>query len=116
MLGKASPVPHSKEATLISLTRFIALLVIASALLVGATSSFAKGGDDGVRRSGDCTGQTSWKLKAKPDDGRIETEFEVDQNRTGMTWDYRIRRNGRSVARGTCVTRAPSADQLSVSP
>ena len=93
---------------MISLVRLITALVVASALLHGAAASFAKGGDEGVRRSGDCTGRSDWKLKAKHDDGRIETEFEVDQNRSGVSWRYRLRRNGKTVASGARVTRAPS--------
>lgn len=91
-----------------SLARIIVSLTIASALLTGAASSFARGGDDGVRRSGDCSGRSNWTLKAKHDDGRIEAELEVDQNRNGVSWRYRLRRNGKTVARGTRVTSAPS--------
>ena len=91
-----------------SVTRIITSLAVASALLAGATSSLARDGDDGVRRSGDCTGRTDWKLKAKHDDGLIEVELEVDQNRSGVSWNYRLRRNGRTVARGARVTRPPS--------
>ena len=93
---------------MISLARLITCLVVASAVLAGASASLAKGGDEGIRRSGDCSGRSNWKLKAKHDDGRIETELEVDQNRSGVRWSYRLRRNGRTVAGGTRVTRAPS--------
>jgi hypothetical protein len=90
--------------------RPISLLATAAILLAAASPGMARGGggDEGVRVSGNCTGGSDWKLKAKHDDGRIETEFEVDQNRSGAHWRYRIRRNGRTVARGTRVTRPPS--------
>ena len=89
--------------------RPISLLATGAILLAAASPSMARGGgDEGVRASGDCSGASNWKLKAKHEDGRIETEFEVDQNRSGVQWRYRIRRNGRTVARGTRVTRPPS--------
>ena len=46
----------------------------------------AKGGADATIRTGSCSGSADWKLKAKHDSGVIETEFEVDSNRTGQTW------------------------------
>lgn len=66
------------------------------------------GGDDrGEKRvSGRCTGGSTAKLKVKPDDGRIEAEFEVDQNRNGVTWNVTIRRNGRVAVSTRATTRA----------
>lgn len=64
--------------------------------------------DDDVRRGGTCTGNTSAKIKLSPEDGRIETEFEVDQNRTGVTWKVVLRRNGAVAARTQATTRGPS--------
>ena len=66
------------------------------------------GGGDAVRRTGSCSGSSTSKLKAKHDDGRIEVEFEVDQNRVGVPWKVRIRQNGRLVVNVTRRTRAPS--------
>ena len=43
-----------------------------------------------------CTDGSTAKLKVKPDNGRLETEFEVDQNRNGVTWKVTITRNGPS--------------------
>ena len=90
--------------------RPISLLATAAIVLAAASPSMARGGSDDrvVRAGGDCSGASNWKLKAKHEDGRIETEFEVDQNRSGVQWRYRIRRNGRTVARGTRVTLPPS--------
>ena len=58
---------------------------LSTVALLPATAH-AKGDDDGrVQRSGSCATGV-WKLKAKPDDGRLEVEFEIDTNRTGQTW------------------------------
>jgi len=63
-----------------------------------------------VRRSANarCTGNSTAKLKSKSDDGRLETEFEVDQNRNGVRWRVSLRRNGAVVVRTSATTRAPS--------
>src|SRR3954454_19258367 len=82
------------------------LVVVATAL--GAAPAQASGGGDAVRRSGNCSGSTDWKLKAKPDDGRIEVEGEIDSNRVGQTWTWRIVHNGRVSAKGSKTTHAPS--------
>ena len=67
------------------------------------------GGDRREKRvAGTCTGSATSKLKAKLDDGRIETEFEVDQNRNGVTWKVRFRLNGELVVKTRATTRAPS--------
>jgi hypothetical protein len=59
-------------------------------------------------RLGTCTGSATSKLKVKHDDGRIETEFEVDQNRNGVRWKVVLRRNGRVAVRTSARTHAPS--------
>jgi hypothetical protein len=65
--------------------------------------------DDGEQRvAGSCTGGATAKLKVKFDDGRIETEFEVDQNRTGVTWKVRVRRNGKLVIKTRATTTGRS--------
>src|SRR3954451_17570743 len=51
------------------------------------------------RIAGSCTGRSSSKLKVRPDHGGLETEFEVDQNRSGVTWKVAIRRNGKLAVR-----------------
>lgn len=68
----------------------------------------ANDGDGRVIRTGDCSGASEWKLKAKPDDGRLQTEFEVDRNRNGVSWRVVLRRNGDVVFRGTRTTQPPS--------
>ena len=67
----------------------------------------ASGGTD-VRTSGGCTGAAHWKLKAKPDDGRIEVEGEIDSNVAGQLWTWTFKHNGSVSARGSKRTVAPS--------
>jgi len=86
-----------------TLTVGIAALLVALVPLATAT---AKDGD--VRREGSCTGSTSAKIKLSPEDGRIETEFEVDQNRSGVTWRVVLRHNGRVAVRARATTGGPS--------
>jgi hypothetical protein len=61
-----------------------------------------------VIRQGNCSSAADWKLKAKPDDGRLEVEGEVDVNRNGQMWNWKILRNGNVVANGSATTHAPS--------
>lgn len=90
-----------------SITALVSALTLSAGLV--AVSAPAQAGDDGeVRRSGSCSGSSDWKLKAKHDDGRIEVEGEVDSNRVGQTWRWRIVHNGSLSARGTRQTQAPS--------
>ena len=77
------------------------------ALAIAPAAALAKGDDD-VERNGKCTGASSAKIKAGPDDGRLEVEFEVDQNRNGIRWKVRIRQNGVRVAATHATTRGPS--------
>jgi hypothetical protein len=61
-----------------------------------------------VIRSGKCAGPATWKLTLKNDDGRLEVEFEVDQNVAGKRWNVVLKRSGSVVFRGARTTRAPS--------
>jgi hypothetical protein len=83
-----------------------AVMVAAVAFVVGTGGAFGKDGD--VLRNGTCTGNATTKIKLSPENGRIETEFEVDQNRNGVTWNVVLRRNGNVVVRTTATTRPPS--------
>ncbi|MET0523413.1 MAG: hypothetical protein ABWZ91_01325 [Nocardioides sp.] len=84
-----------------------AALLIATALpAIGAGAAHA--GDGEVERRGSCSGSTDWKIKAKPDDGRLEVEAEIDSNRNGQKWRWTLRRNGKVADRGTSTTHAPS--------
>lgn len=84
----------------------VAALCAATVPLAGTVPAFAKDGE--VLRTGSCTGNSDWKVKAAPDDGRFEVEGEVDSNRVGQTWTWKIRHNGTVSAKGTAVTVAPS--------
>ena len=81
--------------------------LLASAVLVAAPlGAAAKDGD--VIRTGSCSASTDWKLKLSPENGRIEVEFEVDQNRNGQTWNVKLKKNGTSFWSGQRTTQAPS--------
>ena len=82
------------------------ILAIAAAALVVVPATWAKDGDVLVR--GTCTSSTTSKLKLSQEDGRIEVEFEVDQNRNGVRWSVVLRRPTTVLVRTTRVTRAPS--------
>lgn len=82
------------------------LAALAAALLLAPTVA-AKDGRD-IRVAGTCSASTTSKLKLSPEDGGIEVEFEVDQNRNGVRWRVVLLRNGVRVAGRTAVTRAPS--------
>jgi len=86
-------------------TVLMAILVGVAALDVAAPA-LAKDGDKLVR--GTCTAASTAKLKLSEEDGRIEVEFEVDQNRTGVRWQVVLRRPNVVLVRTTRVTRAPS--------
>ena len=86
-----------------------AVVALTLGLLVGAVPpAGASGSDDDVRRSGQCTNRSDWKLKAKPDNGRLEVEGEVDTPRIGRLWRWTIRHEGRVSATGLRRTTAPS--------
>jgi hypothetical protein len=92
-----------KRWTAWSVGALLALVVVA---LAAAPTGVAKDGD--IRVAGTCTGSTTSKIKLSAEDGGIEVEFEVDQNRNGVPWRVTLSQNGRTVARLTRVTRAPS--------
>ncbi len=82
------------------------ILAIVMAVLIVAPATWAKDGDVLVR--GACTSSTTSKLKLSEEDGRIEVEFEVDQNRNGVRWTVVLRRPSAVLVRTTRVTRGPS--------
>jgi hypothetical protein len=91
--------------------RSLVLLTAACVLgLVLVQTTIAKDGDVLVR--GVCTKASTSKLKLSPEDGAIEVEFEVDQNRNGVRWSVSLRRvlpgGTRLLSSGTRITRAPS--------
>jgi hypothetical protein len=77
-----------------------------SIAVAAASAGMAKDGD--VLRRGVCTGQSTSKIKLSDEDGRIEVEFEVDQNRNGVRWNVVLFQNSTRIARVTRVTHGPS--------
>ena len=103
---------------------FTVFAVLAAVLVAFASTAAASGGSDDtpgddhgggggkvtrtVAKSGNCSAASHSRLKVKADDGRLETEFEVDQNRVGKRWRVTINRNGSTVLRSIRTTQAPS--------
>ncbi len=88
-----------------------AALGIMSALALGTIASvpaYASGGGTKVVSRGTCTRFSTSKLAVQHEDGRIETEFEVDSNRVGQQWNVVIKDNGVIVFSGSRTTQAPS--------
>jgi hypothetical protein len=81
---------------------------IAAAVAVGVAPAASAKGGNGVRAAGTCSGTSSSQLKVKQDNGRLQVEFEVDQNRNGVPWDVQLSRNGKVVFSGVRTTHAPS--------
>ena len=82
----------------------------AMAAALGATTAQAASvtsGDD-VRVTGSCSNASTSKLKVKRDHGRLQVEFEVDQNRNAVPWTVELRKDGKLVFQGRRVTAAPS--------
>ncbi len=90
-------------------TLAIAVLVgtLAVPVSVAAPASASGGGNATIKR-GTCSGSAHWKLKGKPDNGRLEIEGEIDSNHNGQTWSWTMRHNGSVSARGTATTKGPS--------
>ena len=87
-------------------TALITTVLVATTLVTAPMTASAKDGD--IVRRGDCTARSDWKLKLSPENGRIEVEFEVDQNRNGQRWNVKLKRNGNVFWRGSRTTQAPS--------
>lgn len=85
----------------------LGLVAIATTVILVAALPAAAGGQE-VIRSGSCSGSADWKLKLKLDDGKIETEFEVDQNVNGERWRVVLKRDGNRFFKGVRTTHAPS--------
>ena len=93
-----------------ALRRVLVALPLAAGLAVVASPlpASAIGGGDAVITTGTCSGSSDWELKGKHDDGRLEIEAQVDSNRVGQTWSWRLLDNGVRFAAGTATTTAPS--------
>lgn len=73
----------------------VAALAVTALLASAPPVAVAAAGD--VIRTGDCTGVGHWKIKASPENGRIEIEFEVDVNRPGQRWRVALFHDGQRV-------------------
>lgn len=87
---------------------FVTIVVVATAVaaLAGAPAGLAKDGD--VLVQGSCSKGSSAKLKLSEENGRMEVDFEVDQNRNGVVWNVQLTQNGSTVFSGNARTKAPS--------
>ena len=83
-----------------------AIGAVVGALAVLAPTAAAKDGD--IEAAGTCTRATTSELKLSDEDGAVEVEFEVDQNRNGVRWVVTLHRNGVLVGTRSRVTRGPS--------
>ena len=90
-------------AALAALTTATLLAVGAPGLTPSAHASHG-GDDDRVIQTGSCSNGARWKLKVKTDDGRLEVEGEVDTNKSGQTWSWKIKDNGSVAAKGSATT------------
>jgi hypothetical protein len=83
--------------------------VLAGAVLMTGPNALASGGGADVTKSGSCSGSSTWKLKLKAEDnGQIEADYEVDQNKVGDVWNVRMTDNGNVFFKGHRTTQAPS--------
>jgi hypothetical protein len=80
--------------------------VFAMGALVVTPSALAKDGD--VIRRGTCSNKSDWKLKLSPENGKIEVEFEVDQNKVGHKWRVTLKHDGERFFRGVRETKGAS--------
>lgn len=83
-------------------------LVTGFTALVMAAAPLASANDADVIREGRCSGRSDWKLKLSPEDGRIEVEYEVDQNRVGDAWKIRLKHDGKRFFKGKRTTKGDS--------
>lgn len=90
--------------------RSLAVLAVAglSTALAVTGTPVANAASDATVRTGRCSGSAHWKLAVKPDNGRLQVEYEVDSNTAGQRWRVGIRDNGLLVARTTATTAGRS--------
>lgn len=103
------PGPSIRSLRTSRVTRALALSAAAALVTTIAPVASASGGGGGdVRAQGACSARSTWKLTAKPDNARLEAEFEVDSNVVGQKWTVTIRDNTVLRHTGTHTTTAPS--------
>lgn len=86
----------------------VGMLIPFAAAAMVATAPAASAKTVVARAGGVCSAGSHWTMKAKPDNGRMELELEVDSNRNGQRWAVRITDNRHLIFVGTKVTVAPS--------
>jgi hypothetical protein len=57
-------------------------------------------------RTASCTGSTDWEMEVYLEDGRIESEFEIDHSRSGATWNWTMKNDGSQFASGQATVRS----------
>jgi len=101
-----SPTIRVRAAALTAASAVGAMSVIT--LITLAPNASARGRGAEVTKSGNCSGATDWELKVKAEHGALESELEIDSNRNGQHWTYRIIDNGVTLRLGAATTHAPS--------
>ena len=86
----------------------LAVAAFATLAFVAAGTPAAVANDDDVIVAGSCSKRSDYKLKASPEDGRIEIEGEVDSNRAGQTWRWKLWHNGSLTGKGMRRTSGSS--------
>ena len=86
----------------------VGMIIPFAAAAMVATAPAASARTVAAQASGRCSMGSHWTMKAKPDNGRMELELEVDSNRNGQRWTVRITDNRSLIFAGTKVTVAPS--------
>ena len=89
-------------------TKAALTVVLSSALALPALGAPALAKDGDVLVRGACSVRSAVKLKLSEENGRIEIEAEVDQNRNGVPWTVTLTRDGVRVARAVRLTQPPS--------
>jgi hypothetical protein len=84
------------------------MLALAVLALAAAAQPATAGDREDVEVNRACSGGSTVELKLSEEDGRIEVELEVDQNRNGVRWRIVLRQNGARVFVGTRTTRGRS--------
>jgi hypothetical protein len=101
----------------IALKTTLATMTTAAMLALGGPALASHGADDpagddhsgggnGTRvvKTGSCSDGAHWKLKAKADDAGLEVEAEVDSDRSGQSWAWKIKDDGAVAAKGSATT------------
>jgi len=79
---------------------------LAVSVVGSATAASARGAR--AERRGSCSASSEWKLKADPDDGRLQIEYEVETQRGGQTWRVKLFHDGDRFLRANRTTGAAS--------